>query len=249
MRRESYRDRALVVRTYDFGEADRIIVLLTRNNGIKRGVAKGVRRAKSRFGSRLQHFVDVDVQLYPGRNLESITGADTVAYYGSGIIEDYERYTAACAALESAERLATAAQEGDPWLFDHLTETLARMQHTKHPTVVLDAFLLQAMANAGWAPSLFDCAQCGAAGPHHAFHPAVGGAACVKCRPSGSAEVPEEALHLMWLLSHAHWPAALELVESAEGHHLTAVAHRLTRAHLQWHLEQKVISLGVMDQT
>lgn len=244
MRAQQYRDRALVVRTYDFGEADRIIVLLTRNHGVKRGVAKGVRRAKSRFGSRLQHFVDIDVQLYPGRNLESITGADTVAFYGSGIIDDYERYTAACAALETAERLA---HDGDPWLFDHLTETLARMQTTDHPTVVLDAFLLQAMTHAGWAPSLFDCAQCGTPGPHHAFHPAVGGAACVQCRPPGSAEVPEESLHLMWLLNNAHWPAVREVVGKQP--HLSAVAHRLTRAHLQWHLEQKVTSLGVMDQT
>lgn len=246
MRASPYRDRALVVRTYDFGEADRIIVLLTRNHGIKRGVAKGVRRAKSRFGSRLQHFVDIDVQLYPGRNLESITGADTVAFYGAGIIDHYERYTAACAALETAERLA---HDGDPWLFDHLTETLARMQTTAHPTLVLDAFLLQAMAHAGWAPSLFDCAQCGAPGPHHAFHPAVGGAACVQCRPPGSAEVPEESLHLMWLLSNAHWPVVRGIVEKQDGNHLSAVAHRLTRAHLQWHLEQKVTSLGVMDQT
>ena len=241
-----YRDRALVVRTHDFGEADRIIVLLTRHHGVVRGVAKGVRRARSRFGSRLQHFVDIDVQLYPGRNLESITGADTVAYYGSGIIDHYERYTAACAALESAERLA---QDEDPWLFDHLTETLGRMQMTDHPTVVLDAFLLQAMAHSGWAPSLFDCAQCGAPGPHHAFHPAVGGAACVQCRPPGSAEVPEESLHLMWLLAHSHWPSVEAIVEEREGNHLSAVAHRLTTAHLQWHLEQKVTSLGVMDQT
>ncbi len=233
-----------MVRTYDFGEADRIIVLLTRNHGVKRGVAKGVRRAKSRFGSRLQHFVDIDVQLYPGRNLESITGADTVAFYGSGIIDDYGRYTAACAALETAERLA---HDGDPWLFDHLTETLARMQTTDHPTVVLDAFLLQAMTHAGWAPSLFDCAHCGEPGPHHAFHPAVGGAACVQCRPPGSAEVPEDSLHLMWLLTNAHWPAVWGIV--GEQPHLSAVAHRLTRAHLQWHLEQKVTSLGVMDQT
>ena len=61
--RENFRDRALVIRTYDFGEADRIIVLLTRNHGLVRGVAKGVRRAKSRFGSRLQLFVNLDVQL------------------------------------------------------------------------------------------------------------------------------------------------------------------------------------------
>lgn len=244
MRRESYRDRALVIRTYDFGEADRIIVLLTRHHGIVRGVAKGVRRSKSRFGSRLQPFVDNSVTLYPGRNLETITEADTVAFYGSGIIDEYPRYTAACAALESAERLAVLDGDDDPWLFDHLTETLARMQETAYPSMVLDSFLLQAMAHAGWAPSLFDCAQCGNPGPHHAFHPAVGGAACVTCRPPGSAEVAEEALHLMWLLAHSHWPAALDRADPE----LIDAAHRLTRAHLQWHLEQKVTSLAVMDQ-
>ena len=244
MRRESFRDRALVIRTHDFGEADRIVVLLTRNHGLRRGVAKGVRRAKSRFGSRLQLFVDLDVQLHPGRSLDSITGADTVAYHGSGIIDDYARYTAACAALESAERLAGG--EGDPWLYDHLTETLARLRDSDHPTLDLDAFLLQAMRQAGWAPGLFNCAQCGAAGPHHAFHPAIGGATCPRCRPSGSAEVPEQALRLMWLLENSHWPAVRQL--AAGQRPLVDAAHRLTRAHLQWHLEQKVTSLTVMDQ-
>lgn len=45
--RENYRDRAVVIRSYDFGEADRVIVLLTQNHGLVRAVAKGVRRAKS----------------------------------------------------------------------------------------------------------------------------------------------------------------------------------------------------------
>ena len=63
----SWRDRAYIIRTYDFGEADRVIVLLTEHHGLVRGVAKGVRKSKSRFGSRLQPFVEVDVQVYPGR--------------------------------------------------------------------------------------------------------------------------------------------------------------------------------------
>ena len=86
MPRESYRERALVIRTYDLGEADRIIVFLTQHRGLVRGVAKGVRRARSRFGSRLQPFVELDVQFYVGRELESVTAADTVGFYGSGII-------------------------------------------------------------------------------------------------------------------------------------------------------------------
>ena len=67
MPRESYRECALVIRTYDLGEADRIIVFLTQHRGLVRGVAKGVRRARSRFGSRLQPFVELYVQFYVGR--------------------------------------------------------------------------------------------------------------------------------------------------------------------------------------
>src|SRR5260221_444854 len=45
-----YTSDALILRTYKLGEADRIVVFLTRDRGKKRGVAKGARRAKSRFG-------------------------------------------------------------------------------------------------------------------------------------------------------------------------------------------------------
>lgn len=237
--RENYRDRAVVIRTYDFGEADRIIVLLTRDHGLVRAVAKGVRRAKSRFGSRLQLFVNLDVQLYVGKNLATISQADTVDYFGARLIEDYERYTAACAVLESAERLAFADAAHDPYLYESVTATLERLQ-TADPTMTLDAFLLQAMAHAGWAPSLFNCAQCNRPGPHHAFHPAVGGAACHECRPPGAAEVDPETLHHLWLLAH-NYPTNPTNAQKQEG-------HRLARAHLQWHMERNVSALQVMEQ-
>jgi len=191
--RENYRDRAVVIRSYDFGEADRVIVLLTQNHGLVRAVAKGVRRAKSRFGSRLQLFVNLDVQLYVGKNLATISQADTVNYFGARLIEDYERYTAACAVLESAERLIYADGDGDPYLYNAVVAALEQLQ-TDEPTQTLDAFLLQAMAHAGWAPSLFDCAQCQRPGPHHAFHPAVGGAACHQCPPPRAAADVERSV-------------------------------------------------------
>lgn len=242
----SFRDRAVVVRTYDFGEADRVVVLLTKHHGLVRGVAKGVRRAKSRFGSRLQLFVDLDVQLYPGRSLATITQADTVAYFGAQLIDDYDRYGVACAALESAERLAVADADDDPYFYLALTRIFAALQTETNPTLVLDAFLLQAMGHAGWAPRPFDCAACSAPGPHHAFHPAVGGAACVHCRPPGAADIDPETLHLMWLLAQDRLEAAAQLCVGRN--HLIAEAHRLTRAHLQWHLERNIAALSVLDQ-
>ena len=84
------------------------------------------------------------------------------------------------------------------------------------------------------------CAQCGAPGPHHAFHPTIGGASCGNCRPPGAAEVDPETLHIMWLISHGHESNAT-VAQAGE-------AHQLIRAHLQWHLERKVNALSVMDQ-
>ena len=60
-----YRDYAVVLRQHKLGEADRIVTLLTRQHGLVRAVAKGVRRTKSKFGARLEPFAHIDVQLYP----------------------------------------------------------------------------------------------------------------------------------------------------------------------------------------
>lgn len=242
--RPSWRDRAFVVRTYDFGEADRVVVLLTRTHGLVRGVAKGVRKSRSRFGSRLQPFVDLDVQVYPGRSLSTITGADTVAYHGARIIEDFERYAAACAILETAEKLTY--EEGDTALFDLVKGSIAQLQTDEDPTEVLDAFILRATDHAGWGLTLFHCANCERPGPHRAFNAAVGGAVCTNCRPSGSLTVNPETLHAMWLLAGGHGYGGQRGVD--KHHAILAQVHRATTAHLQYHLESGLKSLRMMEQ-
>ncbi len=101
-----YRDRAVVLRQHKLGEADRIVTLLTRDHGLVRAVAKGVRRTRSKFGARLEPFAHIDVQLYPGRNLDIVTQVQAIDAFASDIVSDYGRYTCACAVLETAERLA-----------------------------------------------------------------------------------------------------------------------------------------------
>ena len=234
--RPSWRDRAFVVRTYDFGEADRVVVLLTRNHGLVRGVAKGVRKVKSRFGSRLQPFVDVDVQVYPGRGLSTITGADTVTYFGARIIDDFDRYAAACAVMEVAEKLSY--DQGDPELFALVQEALTNLQTDQHPTLVLDAFMLKATEHAGWGLSLFNCANCQTPGPHKAFNTTVGGAVCNNCRPTGSMDVNPETLHDMWLLRGGYGVSSIRVAQ----------IHRATVAHVQHNLESGLKSLKIMEQ-
>ena len=113
-----YRDEAVVLRTQKLGEADRIVTLLTRRHGRVRAVAKGVRRTGSRFGSRVEPFMHVDLQLHEGRSLDVVTQAETIEPYGERIANDYARYTAGTAVLETAERLTSEEREPAIRLFE-----------------------------------------------------------------------------------------------------------------------------------
>ncbi|MCB0996392.1 MAG: DNA repair protein RecO, partial [Acidimicrobiales bacterium] len=74
-----YRDSAVVLRTHKLGEADRIVVLMTRESGKVRAVAKGVRRTGSKFGSRLEPGSYAALQLHEGRGeLDIVTQAETI---------------------------------------------------------------------------------------------------------------------------------------------------------------------------
>jgi DNA repair protein RecO (recombination protein O) len=238
-----YRDEAIVLRAQKLGEADRIVTLLTRENGKVRAVAKGVRRTSSRFGARLEPFMMVDVQLYRGRSLDTVTQAETLAPYGERLVSDYPRYTAGTAMLETADRLT---DEGEASVQQFLLlvgglRTLAADEHDS--SLVLDAYLLRALSVAGWAPSFTDCARCGATGPHRAFAVQAGGAVCPSCRPSGSVAPSPAAFTLLAALLEGDWLTAdaSEIRHRREGSGLVA-------AYLQWHLERGVRAMRLVER-
>ena len=239
-----YRDTGVVLRVQKLGEADRIITLLTRRNGPVRAVAKGVRRTSSRFGARLEPFGHVDVQFYRGRTLDIVTQVETVDGFGARLVGDYGRYTTGCAVLETAERLAGA--EGEPALRLYLLVVgalRALAEGQRHTSLVLDAFLLRAMAAAGWAPALTECARCGLPGPHPAFSVPAGGAVCPGCRPAGAATPSLQTLDLLDALMRGNWP----LAERAPAG-VCREASGLVAAHLQWHLERQLRSLPLIER-
>ncbi len=76
---------AIILRTYKLAEADKIAVCLTREAGIIRGVARGARRLKSRFGASLEPFTLVDLSYFEkeGRELVSFTRTEILRSYFS----------------------------------------------------------------------------------------------------------------------------------------------------------------------
>ena len=190
-----YRDEAIVLRTHKLGEADRIITLLTRQHGRVRAVAKGVRRTTSRWGSRLEPFMHVDLQLAEGRNLDTITQAETIDPFHARLGLDYERYTAGTAMLETAERLVTEEKEPSVQHFLLLVGGLRAMAAEEHAaSQILDSYLLRSLAVSGYAPSFDHCTSCGVEGPHRYFNPSAGGVLCQMCKLPGSATPAQETI-------------------------------------------------------
>lgn len=239
-----YRDTGVVLRVHKLGEADRIVTLITRRHGKVRAVAKGVRRTKSRFGARLEPFGHVDVQFYTGRTLDVITQVETVDAFGVGLVGDYPRYTAGCAVLETADRLAV--EEGEPALRLYLLVAgalRALSGRERDASLVLDAFLLRAMAYAGWSPAITECARCAEPGPHRAFSVPAGGSVCARCRPAGAGHPALETLSLLDALLTGDWPVAEDTGAPARRE-----ASGLVAALLQWHLERQLRSLPLVER-
>jgi len=240
-----YRDEAIVLRTQKLGEADRIVTLLTRGHGRVRGVAKGVRKTSSRIGARLEPFSHVDVQLYEGRSLDTVTQVESIASHGATLSSDYPRWTAGTAMLETAERLTPEEREPSVQQFALLVAGLRSLVAGAHdPGLTLDSYLLRSLAVAGWSPSFDECARCGAVGPHRAFSVQGGGVMCSTCRLPGSAAPSPVTIVLLGALLSGDWSQAddSEPRERRE-------ASGLVAAFLQWHLERGLRSLPLVDRT
>lgn len=247
-----YRDEAVVLRTHKLGEADRIITMLTRHHGRVRAVARGVRRTTSRWGSRLEPFTHVDLQLAEGRNLDTITQAETRDAFAAEIGFDYDRYTAGTVMLETADRIVVEEREPALQQFTLLVGALRAMATGAHaPGHILDSYLLRALAVAGYAPSFVDCAHCGRPpvlgtgelSHHRWFNPSMGGVLCSTCRVPGSASPAPATLDLLGGLLAGDWP----VVEAAEARH-TREASGLVAAFVQWQLERGLRSLVYVER-
>ncbi len=237
----TYRDEVVVLRTHKLGEADRIVTMLSRRHGKVRAVAKGVRRTSSRFGARLEPFMVADVQLYQGRTLDIVQQAESLGAYGAQIATHYDRYTAAHAKVETADRLNEA--EATPQQYLLLVGGLRTLSQGGHaPRSVLDSYLLRAMALSGWAPALDECARCGTVGPHDWFVAQLGGVVCGDCAPAGSARIRPETGALLRALIAGEWDEVDAAAEAA-----TAAASGLVAAYTQWHLERGIRSLSLVD--
>lgn len=183
----SLKTEAIVLRTLRYGEADRILHLYTPNRGRIGAIAKGVRRARSRFGGRLEPFFRLNLVLYEGRSdLLTVTSAETVAPHAR-LREHVRALDAAARAADAVGRLFDTP-DPNPAVYHLLANELALLDAdpARHATQGNQlAFRLKLLLAAGLAPQLGGCAVCGEREHLSAFSGAAGGVVCGACEGAG----------------------------------------------------------------
>ena len=176
-----------MLRSYPFGEADRVVVLLSPERGQLRTVARGVRRVRSRLRGRLEPFCRVELVLYRGRELDLITSVTVVAAYPE-LRTDLDRLLAASTMVNAADGVAQPEQRSQT-LFDLLAESLEVLSLTEDVPGLTTAFLLRLADVVGVAPALEWCASCGGTDDLARFNFAGGGVTCERCHTQGSVRL------------------------------------------------------------
>lgn len=117
---KTIRTKAIVIHRTNYGEADRILQLLTPEHGKLSVMARGVRREKSKLAGGIELFATSDVTITSGKgDLGILTGSRLVKFYG-GIMHDYDRLTFAYEVLKQVSRAADAIDE--PAFYDLLEQ-------------------------------------------------------------------------------------------------------------------------------
>jgi DNA repair protein RecO (recombination protein O) len=155
----SFRIDAIVLKHHDYGEADRMLTLYTRERGKLRALAKGVRKTRSRKAGHLEPFTRASVQLATGRNWFVVSQAEAQDTFNS-LREDLETIGHASYVIELIDKFTYEEEENAP-LFRLLAQTLRRLNNGDPPELVIRYYEIRLLDSLGFRPELQHCVVSG----------------------------------------------------------------------------------------
>jgi DNA repair protein RecO (recombination protein O) len=231
-RAHSQRVEAVILKHSDWGEADRLLWLFTRQMGKVRVIAKGVRKPRSRKSGHLEPFTHAALQLAWGRDLHIVTQAEAIDTH-TGLREDLLRMSYASYIVELLDRF-TYEEGENRRLYRLLIDTLSRLELEADPAMVVRYYEVRLLDLVGFRPQLFNCIECGKEikPEDQYFSAAKGGILCPICgrRLSGAQPISMGALKILRHFQRSNYAEAKRArltdqidreLENLMGHYLT----------------------------
>lgn len=246
-RPRNYQTEAVIIKKTRLGEADSILTMYTPDLGKIQGFAKSLRRPKSKMAGHLELLTHSKVSLARGRNLDTITGSQTITgflplkndlwltSYGLYVIELVNQFT--------------AEHDSHPDLFRLLLDTMHNLcQGETDNESVLRYFELHLLGEVGYQPQLQRCVTCKSLlqPVTNYFSPSVGGALCPDCglQQSYSQRLTVNALKVLRFLQENDYETANRLKIDRE---LSRELEIIMRSHIKYLLERDVKSVDWLD--
>jgi DNA repair protein RecO (recombination protein O) len=233
----SQRVEAIVLRHTDWGEADRLLWIFTREQGKLQVVAKGVRKPRSRKAGHLEPFTRVELLLAQGRDLPIVTQAEAKEAY-QALREDLVRVGYAAYIIELLDRF-TYEEGENVSLYRLLSETLARINREKDPAFAVRYYEVRLLDLVGFRPQLLNCVICGGEikAEDQFFSFEKGGVICPNCsgREAGARPISLPALRILRHFQRSNYAEAQRVslssavdreLEALMGNYLTYLLER-----------------------
>jgi DNA repair protein RecO (recombination protein O) len=243
-----YATDAIVLSRFDYGEADRILTLLTPTHGKVKAIAKGIRRPTSRIGGSLEPFAELKLALAQGRTFEVVTQVEVIHPW-LHLRDDLVSFGTASYLAELAERTQEERHPAET-VYVLLKRAYELLDAGMAPGRVARWYEMHLADELGVRPEVDRCAECGRlleAGERYRWVPPLGGVLCERCPgpPYDRTELSLEALKLLKAYGRMDAEALAGLRVRPE---VEAEVESAMRAFLGYTLDRAPKSLGFLDE-
>jgi DNA repair protein RecO (recombination protein O) len=242
----SIRVHAIILRHANWGEADRLVTLYTREQGKMRAIAKGARKITSRKAGHLEPFTQVKLQLARGRDLFIVTQADTLDAYQplreNLVLTGYASYL-----VELLDRFVYEEGSANPTLFRLLADSLKRLADGEDTWLAVRYYEIRLLDFLGFRPQLLKCANCGREiKPEDQFFSfSLGGVVCLRCG-QGLPHLKSISVETLKYLRHFQRSSYGEAARARPSAEVRAETENLMQAYFTYLLERELNSPGFL---
>jgi DNA repair protein RecO (recombination protein O) len=243
---------AIVLRTWPFGESDKIVSFLTESHGKLTGIAKGAKRSRKRFVNSLEPFslVNLRFQDRTHSNLVFILAAD-LAFGFKDLLSSLEKISFASYLVEITDGLIGEREE-NYLVFRHLRDGLAQLDERLISLTFLTSFELKLLKLTGYQPLLDSCRRCSKqrwdqCETRWHFSPRDGGILCESC-----SRLRKEAFSLstatLEILTHLQKEKAVPASDVSPPTKVLKEIRSVIVRFIEFHMEREIKSATFLRQ-
>jgi len=240
-----YKVDALVLRSIECGNGDKLLVLFSREHGKMKVMAHGVTKPTSRKRGSVQLFTYTRFLIHRGRELDSVSQCEGIEMF-SFLRDSLEQISYASYLAELIDSLTPEGEQNEP-LFLLVLETL-RLMEKGEAEILTRSFEVKAAGLMGYQPVLDACAQCGEPLSGELFFSlGIGGVLCEVCSAADPRAVPCSKGLVETLKVLSSWPAdRLHQLKISQADRKQI--KRLLYSYLKYHLEKELKSASFLNR-